>query len=141
MKKLFLTLLAVLFLAGTAYAERLIWEKPILFPDEANGGYTIRFWSTDGTDRTETVPYVDSITGADTLEYDIDGLRLLYDLEYTFQVWAYNSMGESDGSNTVTYVRAAPTYIPPENDLPVHIQIVNPGNVNIQIINQVVKAP
>lgn len=135
MKKLILTLFAVLLLAGTAYAERLIWEKPTSFPDESNGGYTIRFWSTDGSDRTEAAPFVISFAGADILEYNIDSLQLLYGLEYTFRVWAYNSHDESGGSNTVVYVRAAPAYTPPEDDLPTHIQIINPGDVNIQIIN------
>lgn len=134
MKRLLITLISFIMLMGVAYADRLVWEKPVSFPDEANGGYTIRFWSTGGTDRTEAIPYVASITGANNLEYNIDGLQLLFGLEYTFRVWAYNSNAESGGSNTVVYTRAAPLYTPPINDLPTHIQIINPGDVNIQIV-------
>lgn len=137
MKKLILTILAVLLLAGTAYAERLIWAKADPFPDEANGGYIVRFWSTDGTDRTQAVPYIATVPGADNLEYNLDALQLLYDKEYSLQVWAYNGAIESDaGSNIVTYTRDFPGgYTPPANDLPVHVQIINPGNVFIQITN------
>ena len=138
MKRLLITLIGFIMLAGVACADILTWQKADPFPDEANGGYTIRFWSTDGTDRTQAAPYVANIPGADTLEYNIDSLQLLYDKEYSFQVWAYNGATEcDDGSNIVTYTKAFPSsYIPPVNDLPTHIQIINPGNVNIQIVNK-----
>ena len=137
MKKLILTLLAVLLLTGTAYAADLIWAKADPFPDEANGGYTLTFWSTDGTDRTQMAPYIANIPGANTLEYSLDALLLLFGVEYSFQMWAYNGATECDfGSNIVVYTRDFPNgYTPPGNDLPTHIQIINPGNVNIQIVN------
>jgi len=126
-----------LLVAGIAGADRLIWDKADPFPDETNGGYVVRFWSTDGTDRTQATPYIATVPGANTLEYSLDALLLLYGLEYSFQVWAYNGASECEnGSNLVAYTRNFPTgYTPPVNDLPIHIQIINPGDINIQIVN------
>ncbi len=138
MKKLFLIFTAVLFLlAGTAYADKLIWDKADPFPDEANGGYTLKFWSTNGTDRTQAAPYIANIPGADVLEYSLDSLLLLFDLEYSFQMFAYNGSDESGASNVVVYTKAAPTgYTPPPSDLPTHVQIVTPGPVTIEIFKE-----
>jgi len=130
-----MTMIIFLLVAGIAVADKAVWEKADPFPDEANGGYILRFWSTDGSDRTQALPYSVNIPGANTLEYNIDGLLLLYGLEYSFQCYAYNSSDESGGSNIATYTRDFPsTYTPPSDDLPTHVQIVTPGPVTIEVL-------
>lgn len=105
MKKLII-LLAITILAFPAllFGATIVWDAPTGggIPD----GYIVYY-----TDQTNNYNYdVGNVT-----ECNVDLLNIMPGVEFTFDVTAYNDYGESDHSDSVTWIRDA--FIPPVDNI------------------------
>ena len=107
MKKLFIVS-AILFFASTAMAANVTWTH-----DGVNTtGYTLYFWRTD----TPATTYHKTVTGSTTRTMTLDDNIFMPGSEYSFQMTAYNGVGESGRSTTARWTR--PGYTAPADSLP-----------------------
>ena len=121
MKKLLV--IAILLFASTSFAAEAQWQH-----DGVNTeGYTMYFWRTD----TPAVVYTKTVTGATTRKMALDDNWFMPGAEYSFQLTAYNGVGESGRSATATWTR--PGYVAPADKLPSSLYL-KPSGVDQLII-------
>jgi len=123
MKKLLV--IAILLFASTAFAATATWQHDGL--NMTGGGYTLYFWRTD----TPAVVYNKTVTGSTTRTMALDDNLFMPGAEYSFQLTAYNGVGESGRSATATYTR--PGYVAPADKLP-STMYMKPSGVDQLII-------
>lgn len=124
MKKFIFSMLVVLCLAFSAYAETIIeWDAATSGP--APTSYTL-YYSDDGG---KTFPYTKTVM-ADITSIEVDTLGLSKGVEYQFKVRASNASGESEDSNVVRYTPTV--YMPPADNAPA-LTIITPGPVTVKI--------
>ncbi len=98
-------ILLILLIAASVSAENLVWDASTT-PPECVDGYNVYF--------NGEVQNVGKVTSCDIAALPLESCTL-----YTLWVTAYNSAGESEPSNTVTYVKV---YEPPTIPLNVRIE-------------------
>lgn len=99
-KKLLVTTLMLLMFYSVSFAASLSWE---LIPGEEITGFRIYY----GKDIQDLQLY-DEVSDS-TQEYSFDKFQLVPLEEYYFAISAYNSAGESDLSNSVSYISGETT--------------------------------
>jgi hypothetical protein len=121
MKKLIV--IAILLFASSAMAATATWTH-----DGVNTvGYTLYFWRTDAP----ATVYTKTVTGAAVRTMALDDNMFMPGAEYSFQLTAYNGVGESGRSATATYTR--PGYVAPADKLP-STMYMKPSGVDQLII-------
>ena len=121
MKKLLV--IAILLFASSAFAATATWTH-----DGANTvGYTMYFWKTD----SPATVFTKTVTGAAVRTMALDDNLFQPGSEYSFQLTAYNGVGESGRSATATYTR--PGYTAPADKLPSSLYL-KPSGVDQLII-------
>ena len=130
MKKIMI-LVAMLFLCATlAIAADLKWDDPGE-QWEIISGYVVYY--TDGTEQFNKQIFKADVVRADgTVTYTNfePQLNLAYGVEYTFYITAFNDAGESEPSNSVTYLREG--FVPPTDVLPAAVSLPqSPVNLGI----------
>jgi len=119
MKRIFVTIAAALILfvsAGISQAVTFAWDNTSNQPGEVVG-YNLYF--SDGT----TV-YNKNVPGEGSTQVTIEDEYFTPGVPFTVYVTAYNSRGESVNSASIMYT--APSYTPPEDNLPALIYIPAP---------------
>jgi hypothetical protein len=100
--------LAIILFAAPAFAATATWTH-----DGLNTvGYTLYFWRTD----TPATVWNKSVTGSTVRTMALDDNLFMPGTEYSFQMTAYNGVGESGRSATAKWTR--PGYTPPGDTLP-----------------------
>lgn len=127
MKKTTLNLL-LLFAIGSAAGAHRAWGVTLAWDANTDNatGYIVYYQHADDPIYSEVVQ------GRENTTLAISNGKFQPGLEYSFWVTAYNSAGESEPSNTVTWT--APEYIPENNPAPIIINIPGvPASLTINI--------
>ena len=123
MKKFFV--LAIMLFAIPAFSAAVIWEH--------NGvntvGYTLYYWQTPAP----TNVYTKSVTGSTVRHMILDDNYFAPGVEYSFEMTAYNTIGESVRSATATWTREGVIYGPPADKNP-SIMYMKPSGVDSIVI-------
>jgi hypothetical protein len=126
MKKLFFSLLIVLFCTSFVYSETLSWDVVSDTEDYTIAGYVVYFWDSEAPD----IQY--SYVTNDPIVVNIENtLNLIPGTTYQFIVTPYTTFNElGEESPPVEFVCGERPAL--ENNLPTHIYIPGPVNITIE---------
>lgn len=118
--------MAIMLFAATSFAATATWEH-----DGVNTeGYTLYFWKSDAP----ATVYNKSVTGSTVRTMTLDDNYFMPGVQYSFNMTAYNALGETERSETATWTRPGSAYSPPGDVLP-SVMYMKPANIDRLVID------